>query len=130
MSATIALTACNTSVNEPQTDEPVIGRSDIRIEGKRMTPEALWAMGRIGDISVSPDQQHIAYSVTYYSVTQNKSNSELFVMKADGTEKDAGEADGQGDSKSDAKQAAPKAGSKRRAACRRRRWRARCRKWT
>ena len=86
MSATIALTACNASVNEPQTDEPVIGRSDIRIEGKRMTPEALWAMGRIGDISVSPDQQHIAYSVTYYSVPQNKSNSELFVMKADGTE--------------------------------------------
>lgn len=86
MSATIALTACNASVNESPTDEPIIGRSDIRIEGKRMTPEALWAMGRIGDISVSPDQQHIAYSVTYYSVPQNKSNSELFVMKADGTE--------------------------------------------
>ena len=86
MSATIALTACNASVNEPQTDEPIIGRSDIRIEGKRMTPEALWAMGRIGDISISPDQQHIAYAVTYYSVPQNKSNSELFVMKADGTE--------------------------------------------
>ena len=86
MSVTIALTACNASVNEPQTDEPIIGRSDIRIEGKRMTPEALWAMGRIGDISISPDQQHIAYAVTYYSVPQNKSNSELFVMKADGTE--------------------------------------------
>ena len=86
MSATIALTACNASVNEPPTDEPIIGRSDIRIEGKRMTPEALWAMGRIGDISISPDQQHVAYSVTYYSVPQNKSNSELFVMKADGTE--------------------------------------------
>ena len=85
MSVTIALTACNASVNEPQTDEPIIGRSDIRIEGKRMTPEALWAMGRIGDISISPDQQHIAYAVTYYSVPQNKSNSELFVMKADGT---------------------------------------------
>ena len=86
MSVTLALTACNASVNEPLTDEPIIGRSDIRIEGKRMTPEALWAMGRIGDVSVSPDQQHIAYSVSYYSVPQNKSNSELFVMNVDGTE--------------------------------------------
>ncbi|MDR0893081.1 MAG: hypothetical protein LBN24_10785, partial [Mediterranea sp.] len=30
-----------------------IGRSTLRIEGKRMTPEALWAMGRIGEVAVS-----------------------------------------------------------------------------
>jgi dipeptidyl aminopeptidase/acylaminoacyl peptidase len=63
-----------------------IGRSDIRIEGKRMTPEALWAMGRIGGLSVSPDGKQVAYTVAYYSVEENRSNREVFVMNADGTD--------------------------------------------
>ena len=50
-----------------------------------MTPEALWAMGRIGSVSVSPDEKQIAYTVSYYSVQENKSNTELFVMNADGS---------------------------------------------
>ncbi|MDO4164023.1 MAG: S9 family peptidase [Bacteroides sp.] len=62
-----------------------IGRSDIQIEGRRMTPEALWAMGRIGGVDVAPDGKRIAYSVAYYSVPENKSNNELFVMNADGS---------------------------------------------
>lgn len=63
----------------------IIGRSDIQISGQRMTPEALWAMGRIGEIAVSPDNKQIAYSVAYYSVPENKSNRELFMMNADGS---------------------------------------------
>ena len=86
MSVAVALSACNEAVKETGTDEPIIGRSDMHIDGNRMTPEALWAMGRIGDVVVAPDQQHIAYSVSYYSVPQNRSNSELFVMTADGSE--------------------------------------------
>ncbi len=50
-----------------------------------MTPEALWAMGRIGSVAVSPDEKQIAYTVAYYSVPENKSNREVFVMNADGT---------------------------------------------
>ena len=69
---------------QPQADEP-ISRSTITVEGRRMTPEALWAMGRIGNVAPSPDGLKVAYTVTYYSVEQNKSNSELFVMNADGT---------------------------------------------
>ena len=37
------------------TDKPVIGKQEIRIKNKKLTPEALWAMGRIGSSSVSPD---------------------------------------------------------------------------
>lgn len=64
----------------------LIGKNEIKIEGQRMTPEALWAMGRIGDFEVSPDGKKIAYTVAYYSVPQNKSNREVFVMNADGTD--------------------------------------------
>ena len=69
----------------PEKDSLLIGRSDIRINNKRLTPEALWAMGRIGSVAVSPDAAKVAYTVSYYSVPQNKSNTEIFVMNADGS---------------------------------------------
>lgn len=84
MSATIMLASCAGTKDTGQT-EPVIGRSDIKIEGKCMTPEALWAMGRIGGVTVSPDEKQLAYTVSYYSVPENKSNSEIFTMNADGS---------------------------------------------
>ena len=86
MSAAMTLASCGGAKDAGQPDTAtLIQRSDIRIEGKRMTPEALWAMGRIGSVAVSPDEKQIAYTVSYYSVPQNKSNSEIFVMNADGS---------------------------------------------
>ena len=50
----------------------------------RMTPEALWAMGRIGAAAASPDGKTVAYQVGYYSVKQNKSHQMLYTQTADG----------------------------------------------
>ncbi|WP_234878226.1 S9 family peptidase [Prevotella heparinolytica] len=86
MSAAMTLASCGGTKNAGGQDaSTLIRRSDIKIEGRRMTPEALWAMGRIGSVTVSPDEKQIAYTVSYYSVPQNKSNSEVFVMDADGS---------------------------------------------
>ena len=87
MSAAMTLASCGGTKDAGQQQDAaaLIQRSDIKIEGKRMTPEALWAMGRIGCVAVSPDEKQIAYTVSYYSVPQNKSNSEVFVMNADGS---------------------------------------------
>ncbi len=88
MSAAMTLAACTggTQTNR-QADEDIIGRTTtLKIENKRMTPEALWAMGRIGGMAVSLDGTKVAYTVSYYSVPQNKSNSEVFVMNADGSD--------------------------------------------
>ena len=86
MSAAVTLASCGGTKDAGQQDAAtLIERSDIKIEGKRMTPEALWAMGRIGGVAVSPDEKQIAYSVAYYSVPENKSNNEVFIMNADGT---------------------------------------------
>ena len=84
MSAAMMLASCGGTGGAEQ-NTALIGKSDIQIEGKRMTPEALWAMGRIGSVVVSPDEKQIAYSVAYYSVPENKSNNELFVMNTDGS---------------------------------------------
>ncbi len=81
----MAAAACGNPQGQAQAEggDP-IGRQDIRPEGRRMTPEALWAMGRIGGVAVSPDGKQVAYTVSYYSVPQNKSNTELFVADVDG----------------------------------------------
>jgi dipeptidyl aminopeptidase/acylaminoacyl peptidase len=62
-----------------------IGKQNIKVDGGLMTPEALWAMGRISAYSASPDGQKIVYQVGYYSVKHNKSHHVLYVMNADGT---------------------------------------------
>lgn len=74
--------ACN--MNE---DKNVIGKQNPVIENKLMTPEVLWAFGRIGGVEVSPDFSKIVYAVSYYSVQEDKSNTELFLMNMDGSGK-------------------------------------------
>jgi dipeptidyl aminopeptidase/acylaminoacyl peptidase len=68
-------------------DTSLIGKQSPDLSPGRMTPEILWAFGRIGSIEISPDGAQVLYPVTYYSVKENKSNTELFVMNADGSEK-------------------------------------------
>lgn len=81
-----ALAGCDNSTPESKEKNPdIIGRSDMKIEGRRMTPEALWAMGRVGTPVVSPDGKSIVYPVSYYSVPQNKSHHTLHIMNADGS---------------------------------------------
>ena len=62
-----------------------IGKSDIQISGRRLTPEALWAMGRISAYTPSADGKQVAYQVGYYSVAENKSHHVLCIINADGT---------------------------------------------
>ena len=64
-----------------------IGKQNISVKDRRMTPEALWAMGRISGYSASPDGSKIVYQVGYYSVKHNKSHHVLYVMNIDGSGK-------------------------------------------
>ena len=50
----------------------------------RMTPETLWAMGRIGGAAASPDGKTVVYQVAYYSVKENKSHQVLYTQTTDG----------------------------------------------
>ena len=77
LSAVTIMSACK------QTDENIITRSDIKLESDVMTPEALWAMGRIGSYAVSPDGQKVAYQVSYYSVEENRSNTVIYLKAID-----------------------------------------------
>lgn len=85
LSLAIAAIMCCSSMNS--TAQTMIGKTtDINqiTTGDRMTPEALWAMGRIGGAAASPDGKTIVYQVAYYSVKENKSHQTLYRVNADG----------------------------------------------
>ena len=66
-------------------DNVKIGKQNITVKGGLMTPEALWAMGRIGGAEASADGKQIVYQVGYYSVKANKSQQKIAIINADGT---------------------------------------------
>ena len=81
--AAALLTASAGSLNAQE--KVNIGKSNITLKSDLMTPEALWAMGRISAYAPSKGGQKIAYQVGYYSVKDNKSHHVLYMMNADGT---------------------------------------------
>ncbi|MBR3513109.1 MAG: S9 family peptidase [Bacteroidaceae bacterium] len=73
--ATLApLTSCTGG-----SDEDIIHRHELTLASDTLTPEVLWAMGRIGAYAVAPNGGQVCYQVTYYSVEQNRSNTLLYV---------------------------------------------------
>ena len=66
-------------------DDVRIGKQNIKLSSNQMTPEALWAMGRIGGYEASADGKQIVYQVGYYSVKANKSQQKIAIINADGT---------------------------------------------
>ena len=82
--AAAALISCASINAEAQT---MIGKTTnvaAISKGDRMTPETLWAMGRVGGAAASPDGKTVVYQVGYYSVKQNKSHQMLYTVSADG----------------------------------------------
>ena len=61
--------------NKEQNDKAPITKPEITIEGGRLTPEALWAMGRINSVLPNEQTNQLAYTVSYYSVEENRSTS-------------------------------------------------------
>jgi dipeptidyl aminopeptidase/acylaminoacyl peptidase len=83
---TLVATALLLSTTIVKADDNVkIGKQNITVKGGLMTPEALWAMGRIGGAEASADGKQIVYQVGYYSVKANKSQQKIAIINADGT---------------------------------------------
>ncbi len=77
------LSGCNLS----KKNDVIIEKTIPTITDKRMTPEVLWSFGRINNFNISPNGKKIVYTVSYYSKEQNSSNTEIFVMNVDGSDK-------------------------------------------
>lgn len=54
-------------------------------QARIFTPEIMWKMGRLGSSSLSPDGKKVLYTITYYDVAANSSQTALWLMTlADG----------------------------------------------
>jgi len=51
---------------------------------KLLTPEILWSFGRIGEVSVSPDNSTVLFSVRYYDIQKNKGQSDIYTVPVNG----------------------------------------------
>ncbi len=79
--------SCTTKVKVDEQKSPspeIIGKPALQIQSDLMTPEVLWAFGRVSGTEVSPDGNTVLYGVTYYSIEQNKGNRELYSVGVDG----------------------------------------------
>ena len=82
LSAALALACCCPMKAQQKVN---IGKNDITLKSDLLSPEGLWAMGRIGGYAPSPDGKQVVYQVGYYSVKENKSHQVLCIINADGT---------------------------------------------
>lgn len=53
---------------------------------RRMTPELLWQLTRLGEAVVSPDGRWIAYSTRRFDLAENSGSSDLWLLPAEGGE--------------------------------------------
>ncbi len=55
-----------------------------KAQSKTYTPELLWQLGRLNNVRVSPDNQTLLFSITYYDVEANKGNTDLYILPVKG----------------------------------------------
>lgn len=68
-----------------QSSDKVIGKPEIQVIDGKVTAEVLEAFGRISSPLPSPDGSKIIFLLAYESIEENKSNSEIYSMDADGS---------------------------------------------
>ena len=84
MMAAIALVSASCAKQEEE--KTPITKPQITIEGGRLTPEGLWAMGRIGSVASDIETGWLAYTVSYYSVEENRSTTWIRICDPFGKE--------------------------------------------
>ncbi|MCR4965342.1 MAG: S9 family peptidase [Bacteroidales bacterium] len=74
---------CNKK-QQVKSDDKIVGKPEIKVQDGRFTPEVMWALGKMGEKTVSPEGKQIAYTVTYYDVDENKGNAEIYLISTKG----------------------------------------------
>ncbi len=64
-------------------EKSLIGKQNPTIENRTFTPEVLWAMGRLGSVAVNQATNEVAYTVSYYSVEENRSNTHILFLNSE-----------------------------------------------
>ncbi len=86
MGALILPLCLATSCKESNVEEKVIEKPEINIVDGQMTPEVLESLGQVSGAVASPDGKTIAFTIKYEDIKENKGNSEIYTVPAEGGE--------------------------------------------
>ncbi len=54
------------------------------VNQKKLTPEILWKFGRLKEVQLSPDGKWLIYTVCRYKISENRGNTEIFIIPSNG----------------------------------------------
>ncbi len=57
---------------------------DLELSDDRITAEALWSFGRLGNVGVSPDNLSVIYTISYPNVDENRFYSDIYKVSVTG----------------------------------------------
>ncbi len=86
MGALILPLCLASSCKEGSAEEKVIEKPEINIVDGQMTPEVLESLGQVNGAVASPDGKTIAFTIKYENIKENKGNSEIYTVSAEGGE--------------------------------------------
>ncbi|MGQ1788120.1 MULTISPECIES: S9 family peptidase [unclassified Saccharicrinis] len=67
------------SCNTPSTNNTIgFTNKGIKLNSTKLTPEIIWQLGRVGNVSLSPDNKQLLYTVSYTNIEENKSYTDIY----------------------------------------------------
>ncbi|MDE6371581.1 MAG: S9 family peptidase, partial [Duncaniella sp.] len=85
-SAAIATALVGCASNVGDNDKNIIDKPEFQSATGIFDIDSLESLGTVGEPVVSPDGSKILLSISYESVEENRSNADLYVMNADGSD--------------------------------------------
>lgn len=58
--------------------------TEAEIKAGILTPEVMWKMGRIGNVTLSPDGETVVYTVTWYNMAENRGVTNIYAISSTG----------------------------------------------
>ncbi|WP_372639529.1 prolyl oligopeptidase family serine peptidase [Ancylomarina sp.] len=73
-----------TTDKQSEADKESYRTPDTKLASNIMTPEVLWSFGRLGGVTISPDETSVLYGVSYFHKAENRSYRDLYTLSVDG----------------------------------------------
>ncbi|SMO84607.1 Dipeptidyl aminopeptidase/acylaminoacyl peptidase [Saccharicrinis carchari] len=79
----LLLVSCSLSTNTEQG----FSNKNITLQDNRLSPEIIWQLGRVGNVSVSPNQKTVLYTISYTDIKADKSYSDIYTIDIETAER-------------------------------------------
>lgn len=79
----LVLVSCSLNKNKEQD----YSNKNLQLTNNKLSPELIWQLGRVGDVSVSPDQKTVLYTLAYTNIKENKSYTDIHKIEIETGEK-------------------------------------------